>query len=58
MICKNCGNEMELDDYDFHFKGCKDNYWTCYPCNLIAIEKIRYGKQIKIEWDEAIKTVN
>lgn len=58
MICKNCGNEMLLDDIDFQFKGCKDNYWICHPCNLCAIEKIRYGKQVKIEWGENIQTVN
>lgn len=50
LICKHCKREMRLDDVDFNFKGNQDNYWICDECNTSAIEKIRYGKSIKITW--------
>ena len=50
MICKYCGKEMRLDDVDFNFKGNQDNYWLCDNCNASAIEKIRYGKSISVEF--------
>lgn len=53
MKCKHCGQEMRLDDVDFNFKGNKDNYWLCDECHTAAFEKIRYGKSIKVEWDES-----
>lgn len=50
--CKNCNKPMRLDDVDFNFKGNQDNYYVCDFCNLCgAVEKIRYGKSIKIEWN-------
>ena len=42
---------MLLDDVDFNFKGNQDNYYSCPNCKIGAIEKIRYGKTIKLEWD-------
>lgn len=50
MKCKNCGSEMSLDDIDWNFKGNQDNYWLCVKCETNAIEKIRYGKSVKIDW--------
>ena len=50
MICKYCGKKMELDDVDFNFTGNKDYYWSCGNCNASAIEKIRYGKSISVEF--------
>ena len=50
MICKYCGGKMELDDIDYNFKGNQDNYWVCDNCNASAIEKIRYGKSISVEF--------
>ena len=50
MICKYCGKEMNLDDVDFNFTGNKDYYWVCDNCNASAIEKIRYGKSISVEF--------
>ena len=52
MKCKYCGKEMSLDDFDYNFKGNKDNYWICDNCNARAIEMIRYGKSIKVEFIE------
>lgn len=52
MKCKDCNKEMHLDDVDFNFKGNKDNYWFCDICGMFAFEKIRYGKTVKIEWED------
>lgn len=53
MECIKCKKEMRLDDVDFNFKGNKDNYWICDDCKTSCIEKIRYGKQIKVEWADS-----
>ena len=50
--CKNCNKVMRLDDVDFNFKGNQDNYYICDDCHIAAVEKIRYGKSIRITWDE------
>ena len=52
MTCKNCKKEMLLDDVDFNFKGNKDNYYICENCHTSCIEKIRYNKQVNVEWNE------
>lgn len=52
MKCKNCENQMIKDDVDFNFKGNYDNYWICENCFTSYIEKIRFGKQFEIIWDE------
>ena len=41
---------MSLDDVDYNFKGNKDNYWVCDNCNTRAVEKLRYGKSIKVDF--------
>lgn len=51
MKCKNCNSEMILDDKDFNFEGCYDNYWICSNCNCGCVEKIRFNKIWKIEWN-------
>lgn len=51
MICKYCGKEMILDDEDFQFEGCSDEYWLCENCSASCLVKIRYGKQIGIAFD-------
>lgn len=48
--CPKCGARLRLDDVDFHFKGCCDNYWVCDDCPTSCIEKIRYGKPIIEVW--------
>lgn len=52
MKCKYCGKEMKLDDVDFNFKGNKDNYYICDDCGANAIEKIRYGKSVSINFEK------
>lgn len=52
MKCKFCESEMRLDDTDFNFKGNKDNYWACDNCEATALEKIRYGKSVSVEFQE------
>lgn len=52
MKCKYCDNQMRLDDVDFNFKGNKDNYWVCDNCNASALEEIRYGKIVRIKYEE------
>ena len=41
---------MSLDDVDYSFKGNQDNYWVCDNCNARSVEKIRYGKSIKVDF--------
>lgn len=50
MICKYCGKKMELEDVDYRSRGNKDNYWACDNCNVSAIENIRYGKSVRVEF--------
>ena len=53
MICKYCKKEMRLDDVDYNFSGNKDNYWICdhhKDAYVFAVEKIRYGKSIKVDF--------
>jgi Zn finger protein HypA/HybF involved in hydrogenase expression len=51
--CKYCGNDMFLDDgKDYNFKGCYDNYYFCYKCGASAVEMVRDGKRVNIEWVE------
>lgn len=52
MICEFCNTEMRLDDVDFNFPGNKDNYFECDVCHSVAVEKIRYGKSIKVEFTD------
>lgn len=52
MKCKKCNCEMLLDDVDFNFEGNQDNYWLCEKCEIGCIEKIRFGRSIKVIWDE------
>jgi len=50
MKCKECGSDMYLDDKDYMFKGCYDEYWSCESCQTSCILKIRYGKPYKAFW--------
>ena len=45
--CKECGKEMYLDDIDFRFKGCFDNYFICENCQTSCIEEIRFNQSFK-----------
>lgn len=53
MVCKFCNSEMRLDDVDFNFKGNKDNYWICDCCHSFALQKIRYGQSVSVEFKKA-----
>lgn len=50
MICKECNNEMILDDEDFRFKGNTDKYWLCENCHTSCIEEIRFNQSFKEHW--------
>lgn len=50
MNCKECGKPMILDDRDFNFKGCYDNYWNCENCQTSCIEQVRFGESFKEIW--------
>lgn len=47
--CPKCGSELQLDDLDFNFKGCQDEYYFCSneKCNMNFHVKVRYEKAIK-----------
>ena len=50
MKCRECGEEMYLDDKDFDFKGKYDNYWCCPKCQTFCTEQIRFSKPFKELW--------
>mgnify|MGYP007123127803 CR=1 FL=1 len=50
MKCRECGSNMYLDDKDYNFKGCYDNYYNCEKCNTSCIEEIRYNKSFLEIW--------
>lgn len=58
-ICPNCKNGMRLDDIDYNFDGCQDEYWLCNDCEITAYVKVRYANVVVIEyfntWGEVIK---
>lgn len=41
---------MYLDDRDYNFKGCYDNYWNCDKCITSCIEQIRFNQSFKELW--------
>ncbi len=45
--CIKCGEDMIIDDCDYNFKGCFDNYWYCKKCDINCYEKIRFGKSVE-----------
>lgn len=42
--CKKCHSYMYLDDVDYSFQGCQDEYWFCPKCESCMTVKVRYGK--------------
>ena len=50
MKCKECGEEMYLDDRDYRFKGNYDNYWCCEKCQTGCIEEVRFSQSFKEIW--------
>lgn len=47
--CPVCGKTMELDDRDYRFSGCQDEYWKCPDDCSSAFVKVRYCKVISTE---------
>lgn len=47
--CPKCGSELRLDDIDFNFKGCQDEYYFCSNenCKMSFFVKVRYDKACK-----------
>ena len=45
--CIKCGEDMIIDDCDYNFKGCFDNYWYCIKCDINCWEKVRFGNVCK-----------
>ena len=48
--CKYCGRDMALDDCDYQFRGCEDDYFIC-DCGASCRVKIRYNRVCREEWD-------
>jgi len=46
MKCIKCGTTMILDDEDYQFKGCFDQYLYCPKCEVRGYTKTRYNKCI------------
>ena len=46
MKCIKCGSTMILDDEDYQFKGCFDQYLYCPNCEVRGFRKVRYNKCI------------
>ena len=55
LVCELCGRDMELDDIDYRFKGCQDEYWLCSLCNTSAYVRVRYGKAISTDIQQGDK---
>lgn len=52
MKCKNCNNEMIVDDVDRLSKGSYDKYWICNFCDTSCVEEVRSDMTTKISWQE------
>lgn len=48
--CKECGEKMYLDDIDYNFKGCFDNYFICKNCQTSCIEEVRFNQSFQEHW--------
>lgn len=51
--CLFCCKEMLIDDIDYNFDGCQDEYWLCPNCNSSLFRKVRYRKVLfsSYRWD-------
>ena len=47
--CPYCESKLEIEDIDFSFKGCQDEYYLCTneKCNTAIRVKVRYDKDCK-----------
>ncbi len=44
ILCPICKKPMEIDDIDYNFDGCQDEYWGCSECSTSAFVKVRYSR--------------
>ena len=47
-VCQKCGNQVNVEDIDYQFDGCQDEYVFCEKCNEDIFVKVRYGKICRI----------
>lgn len=45
--CPNCGGKLLLDDLDYSFDGCQDEYYVCENYDVVVTVKVRYKKACK-----------
>ena len=45
-LCPFCHTHLEIDDIDYNFKGCYDEYVFCDKCKISGFLKIRYSNLI------------
>lgn len=46
--CKKCGHYVDLDDVDYQFQGCQDEYLYCPKCNEWIFVKVRFNKICRV----------
>ncbi len=49
ILCPICKKPIELDDIDYRFDGCQDEYWGCPDCSTSAFIRVRYSKIVASE---------
>lgn len=54
MICPKCNKDLIVDDEDYQFKGCFDQWLICKTpnCPIHGFRKVRYNKCILEELSE------
>lgn len=57
-FCPICNERFLVDDIDYNFKGCEDDYLYCEKCNINAFIKIRYGRPVKVEYSKDGEILN
>ena len=53
IICPNCKKKMLVDDIDFRFMCCQNEYHICVKCNISAFVKVRYSVVRSVEFQDA-----
>lgn len=49
-ICKWCGAEMRLEDFDIYPEGDSDHYWICDNCKVSCTERVSGGNPVRENW--------
>ena len=50
--CKKCDEYMYIDDIDWSFTGCQNEFWFCPKCNFSMEVIVRYNKVYGIKYRE------